>query len=389
MKSKILPSESECFDISLNKGGIYVHIPFCKSRCGYCSFFTAGLRRAQWPDFTAALLNELNERVHEIPSVVQSVYFGGGTPSALPGDVFSILLERIADIVKEAGLEFSPQEITVEANPDDISSELADIWRESGVNRVSLGVQSFNGEMLKILNRLHNPAHVEKAIHILGKRFANISIDLIFGIPGQTLEEWNSDLDKALEAGIKHLSAYSLSYEERSLLTFKRDKGFLKEALDIDTESMYLALLDKTHAAGLRHYEVSNFAMPGFESVHNSSYWKGLPYIGIGPSASSYDGMRKRTVNGSMLSEWYTNAESEELTDEDLRTEYILTRLRRAEGINLEDMSFRLGRRIAEHTYSLAKPLLREGYLIEVDNCLQVSRKGWIIHDSLCLKLIE
>lgn len=369
-------------------GGIYIHLPFCASRCGYCSFFTAGLSRADWPAFVAGILAELDARLCELPNRVQTIYFGGGTPSAMPARYFEELAQGVANRIEKAGSSADILEFTIEANPDDVTGELADAWLRNGVNRVSLGVQSFIADELKTLYRAHNPLHVADALAILHDRFENISLDLIFGLPGQRTEDWDYNLGKAIEASPTHLSAYSLSYEERSLLTYKRDRAEIAEISDIDSEAMYNLLLKRAREAGFRHYEVSNFAKPGFESIHNSSYWKGLPYLGLGPSASSYDGISTRRTNGGRLHNWTREATIEHLTQQEQREEYILTRIRRAEGIDLKDYGRMFGRRETEFLLQKAAKAIAAGLIASVGDCLVVTDSGWMVHDNICVDLI-
>lgn len=385
--SDCLSEEGDSPEEGQREGGIYIHIPFCSSRCGYCGFFTAGSRIADWPRFVSSLADELALRVGEIPDVVRTIYFGGGTPSQMPADMFKTLMESVRNIVCSTGHILNLQEVTVESNPDDITVELADAWKSVGVNRVSLGIQSFLEDELRVMERHHNPCHVEKALEILHGRFSNISADLIFGLPGQSLSDWRFSLEHALDAGIAHLSAYSLSFEERSLLTYRRNHGEIKEAEEVDTAAMYSLLLEMTSRAGMRHYEVSNFARPGFESRHNSSYWNGLPYIGVGPSASSYDGVRCRKTNAHSLVDWVRKGEMEILTDEEMLAEYVLTRMRRAEGIDVKDMKKRFGQDTAESVIEKASRLAEAGLVTEKDGRIKVTDEGWMVHDYICTEL--
>lgn len=385
--SSCLPEEDVLKVDCGREGGIYIHIPFCSSRCGYCGFFTAGSRIADWPRFASSLADELALRSGEIPDVVRTIYFGGGTPSQMPAETFVGLMESIRKTVCDSGHRLDLNEVTVESNPDDVTPELADAWKSAGVNRVSLGIQSFIAEELRVMERRHNPDHVAEALETLRSRFGNISADLIFGLPGQTLSDWRYSLEKALSSGITHLSAYSLSFEERSLLTYRKKHGEIKEAEDVDTAAMYSLLLEITAGAGLRHYEVSNFALPGFESRHNSSYWSGLPYIGIGPSASSYDGARCRKTNACNVTGWIGKEEVEILTDDELLMEYVMTRMRRAEGIDVEDMKLRFGEKTAETVSAKAAALAGAGLVTVADGRIKVADKGWMVHDYICTEL--
>ena len=311
------------FQLSTPLAGLYIHIPFCRSRCAYCDFYST-TREAEAATYVDALCREMEARRCELPHArVHSIYIGGGTPSVLPPSLLHRILDRaraLYDVADDA-------EVTVEMNPDDwplsnsprggedsITSEdknedigYAALPPTGGAgrgafNRVSLGIQTFDDSLLRLIRRRHDAATAIRAVqHLQAAGIANISIDLIYGLPGQTLEQWEHDLDTAFSLGIQHLSAYALSYEPGTALTRWRDEGRIREATDELSVQMYQRLCQRARGAGFEHYEISNFALPGFASRHNSSYWTAVPYLGFGPGAHSYDGHRTRRANPPSL----------------------------------------------------------------------------------------
>ena len=260
--------------------GLYVHIPFCKKRCLYCDFFSTTLleRRGEYVD---ALLQEISARKDELNEPVRTVYIGGGTPSTLDTiDVFRIMRTINAP---------EAEEVTIEVNPGDITPRYLNELRQCGINRLSIGVQSFKDDLLKLLGRRHTAVQAIDAVRMAQQAgFDNISIDLMYALPEQKKSHWVADIELALRLNVQHISCYGLMYEEGTQLTCKRDKGELTP-IDEDTENeMYDYLCQRLAKAGYHHYEVSNFALPGYEAKHNSSYWNGTPYIGVGAGAHSY-----------------------------------------------------------------------------------------------------
>lgn len=376
---------------SCRSGGLYIHVPFCSKKCDYCAFFSAGARIADWPRYVDALVGESLSRKDELNFEVRTLYVGGGTPSLMPPDYFRQLIRRLSE-----ALDFMPEnleEFTIEVNPDDVCPERVKAWKEAGVNRVSMGVQSFFADELLRLGRNHNPDQVIKAWEMLRTEFQNLSIDLIFGIPGQTPEKWEENIGLAAELHPEHLSVYALTYEERTALTLKRDGGNLAEISDEDMERMFLAADKILSEAGYHHYETSAYAQPGREAIHNSSYWHGLPYLGLGPSASSYDGERRRRVNGIRLGDWLNgkyDSEEETLSDSELREEYLMTRLRTANGINLRDFSERFGKEEARQLCRRASGYLDNGLMVSdkaPDGSLRMSIKGMFLLDMVLTDL--
>lgn len=316
--------------------GVYIHIPFCKSRCKYCDFFSTTHLEKQ-AQYVQALLVEIQDRL-SIPNnqyPISTIYIGGGTPSTLQVEHLRAIVEAIR---REAKGE--RQEITLEANPGDITQEKARAWREMGINRLSIGVQSFEDELLQLIGRRHNAEQARQAVAIAqAAGFDNISIDLMYALPSQTMQQWQHDVAQALQLNVQHISTYGLIYEEGTALTTLLDHGVV-EAVDEETEmQMYDYLVEQLTANGYIHYEVSNFALPNCESKHNSSYWNDTPYIGLGAGAHSYNG-QQRQWNISDLDTYIQQANAhqlqpqiEQLTDEQRHIERIMLGLRTRHGV--------------------------------------------------------
>ena len=323
--------------------GLYVHIPFCKKRCLYCDFFSTTLleRRGEYVD---ALLQEISARKGELNEPVRTVYIGGGTPSTLDTiDVFRIMRTINAP---------EAEEVTIEVNPGDITPRYLNELRQCGINRLSIGVQSFKDDLLKLLGRRHSAVQAIDAVRMAQQAgFDNISIDLMYALPEQKKSHWVADIELALRLNVQHISCYGLMYEEGTQLTCKRDKGELTP-IDEDTENeMYDYLCQRLAKAGYHHYEVSNFALPGYEAKHNSSYWNGTPYIGVGAGAHSYL-PPVRSWNPDDLSKYMKGVtgyglqvtgngirESESLGERELYNERIMLGLRTDQGIAEKDLA--------------------------------------------------
>lgn len=313
--------------------GLYVHIPFCARRCLYCDFFstTALQRRSAYVD---AVLKEITERKEEAGEPIRTIYLGGGTPSQLDSiDVFRILRTIGTD---------DAEEVTMEVNPADVTEKYLREIRQCGVNRLSIGVQSFKDTLLQTIGRRHNSVQALDAVHMAQKvGFDNISIDLMYALPGQTMSLWVADIELALRLRVQHISSYGLMYENGTQLTQMRDKGELTP-IDEDTENeMYDKLCKRLKEAGYIHYEVSNFALPGYEAKHNSNYWNHTPYIGIGAGAHSLVG-NVRSWNPSHLEKYIRgihrhtlHRQCETLSEKDLYNEQVMLGLRTNRGIPL------------------------------------------------------
>ncbi len=319
--------------------GIYIHIPYCRKACHYCNFHFSTQLESK-PALIAAIRKELLLRAGELNGQeVQTIYFGGGTPSLLTGAELLGLLEVIrAEVNLAAGAE-----ITLEANPDDLSSDLLAVWRKAGINRLSIGVQSFHQADLDWMNRAHSAVEAKRGIEWVREAgFENFSIDLIYGTPGLSDAAWVENIEQALDFGVPHLSCYALTVEEKTALAHMVKTAQMPDTDPEQQSRQFLILMEAMRAAGYEQYEISNFALPGRRSRHNSSYWKGDAYLGVGPGAHSFDGrFRRWNVSNNAL---YIKAlqgdgrfhEQEELTEENRRHEYIMTSLRTVEGLDLD-----------------------------------------------------
>lgn len=311
--------------------GLYVHIPFCKKRCLYCDFFSTTLLE-QRERYVESLLKEIQTRRDEAQDAIRTIYLGGGTPSTLAAKD----IQRILDAIGTTQAE----EITMEMNPGDASPEYLQALRQAGINRLSIGIQSFQDALLKRIGRRHNAAQAIAAVKMAQKAgFDNLSIDLMYALPTQTMEQWQADIETALVLGIQHISCYGLMYESGTPLTRQVEAGTL-QAIDEETENaMYDALCNRLKEKGFVHYEVSNFALPDYEAKHNSSYWDGTPYIGVGAGAHSYvDGVRSWNPDDleayiSGINNGNLVRESEVLSETDLYNERVMLGLRTCRGI--------------------------------------------------------
>lgn len=384
-------------------GGLYIHAAYCRMKCIYCDFYSIGARQADWSRYVDALIAELNHRISELPNPLRTVYIGGGTPSLMPCKDFLRLCEALKPYSGNV------EEFTIEVNPDDVTQEMLEVWKRGGVNRLSLGIQSFNDSILKSLKRRHSADTACSAYYMARSVFDNISIDLIYGIPGQSVEMWRKDLKEAIEMRPEHISPYSLMYEEGTALTFLRNRGEVQETPEEISETMMKILVAELKNAGYDHYEISNFALPGFRSKHNSSYWQLTPYIGLGPSAHSYDGKRCRSAVKADLrkyletwrpesnladhSNWDPNntleviIERECLSDEELREEYVMIRLRTSEGIDLKDFRSRFGEGEYCRLMKRSDVYINEGSLKLKESHLSIAEDSLLISDSIILAL--
>ncbi|MBO4844386.1 MAG: radical SAM family heme chaperone HemW [Bacteroidales bacterium] len=324
---------------------IYVHIPFCKSFCTYCDFYSEICAPKVQKLFVDELCREIEDRRAEIESTLglNTLYFGGGTPSVLEPE----LLKRIVDT-----LGYGPyEEFTVEVNPDDVTPEYAGFLKGIGVNRVSMGVQSFNDALLRWMNRRHDSAGAVAAFRILRQAgFDNISIDLIFGVSSLRQEVWEDTVKKAIELAPEHISAYQLTIEEGSDLERMIKEGRYREASDEQCAAQYESLCSLLRSAGFNHYEISNFAFPGKEAIHNQAYWRRLPYVGLGPGAHSLIGEDTRSWNTSQISGW--TREYEHLTPEQIREERLMLGLRTDAGVD--------GMRIPESDWFISDSIIED-----------------------------
>ena len=362
--------------------GIYIHIPFCKQACNYCNFhFSTSLRYKN--ELVTALLKEIElQKSYLDGEQLDTIYFGGGTPSLLSPENFMQIINR----VKENHLIITDAEVTLEANPDDINEEILAGWGRSGINRLSIGIQSFFDEDLKWMNRAHNGQQATESLQSAIQQFNNITIDLIYGHPLLTDEKWRQNVQKVIDLKIPHISCYALTVEPKTPLS-KQIKEKIKDDVEPEKQAtQFLLLMDWLDAAGYEHYEISNFAKPGFRSRHNSSYWQQKKYLGLGPSAHSYDGTSRQwniSINNTYITALSKNEipiEKEILTEVQKTNEYIMTSLRTIEGLDLnkvESLEFRIK----------SKKLINDGKMIEQNNFLKLTREGKLFADGIAAEL--
>ena len=375
----------------MSPAGIYIHIPFCRSRCSYCDFATGMYESATAERYVSALCCEIDRGGEvEQPGLIDSIYFGGGTPSLLSSSQIEVVLQGVQRRF-EVG---DSAEITLEINPGDGGSrgEFFLHLRRLGINRASFGAQTFDDGDLKQLGRTHDAGDIDLTFQQLrAAGFDNINFDLIAGLPGQTLKGWQQNLEAALKLRPEHLSLYLLDVHEGTPLADQIKRGMrLKPDEDLAAE-MYATMLAMVCAAGYQHYEISNFCLPGFESRHNSRYWTGAPYYGFGNSAHSYDGARRRWANERDAAKYVERIEKKEspivdrtdLSEDDVRSESIFLGLRLMRGIDLQNYRARFGRDLrAEYNGELDR--LREAGLIEVDNeHLRLTSRGALLSNEV------
>ncbi len=375
--------------------GIYIHIPFCQRRCIYCDFYST-TDADRTVSYVRALRKEFQMRKDYLHGeTIETIYLGGGTPSQLSVSQLAEIFDGIYSVF-EVG---ENAEVTIECNPDDLSEDYVRGLRSLAFNRVSMGVQSFSDEHLTRLRRRHSAAQAIEAVRCLQKSgIANISIDLIYGLPGETLSEWKSDLDKAFSLDVPHLSAYHLMYEEGTPLYKLYQQHKVSEVAEDLSVAMFETLIDKSAAAGYEHYEISNFCYPDMYSRHNSSYWHGIPYLGCGASAHSFDG-RSRQWNVASLSEYIEgiengklNCETEELDICTCYNDFVMTALRTSIGLSISQMRLQFGAELSDYCMRMARTSLSNG-LLEIaerdgDRYLKLSRKGIFVSDDVMSDLM-
>ena len=370
--------------------GIYLHIPFCKQACTYCNFhFTTSLRYKD--DLVKALAKEAEaEKAYLGGETVQTVYFGGGTPSLLRPEELDFILDHLFKLFPVA----PGAEITLEANPDDVSKEAVTAWRSLGINRLSIGIQSFFEEELRWMNRAHNADQAKNCIeNSYAAGIDNLSIDLIYGSPLLNDAMWEQNVQTAINYGIKHLSCYALTVEEKTPL---HKNISLQKSIDVDSDKQarqFLQLMQWLRSAGYEHYEVSNFARSGYRSQHNSSYWKGLPYLGLGPSAHSFNGRERRwnvannnlyikSVNsGAPQREW------ESLTPSQQLNETIMISLRTTEGINLAKIKDDWGEKEKQRLQKDLSKYIQNGLVTITGQHAQLTDEGMLRADGIAADL--
>lgn len=371
--------------------GIYIHIPFCRQACTYCNFhFSTSLRLKD--ELLAAIMQEIEMQSHYLHGQqVQTIYFGGGTPSLLSSDEINRITETIARLYNINNLK----EFTLEANPDDLTKPYLKELRSTSVNRLSIGTQSFYDRDLKYMNRAHNASEADYAIKAAqDAEFTNLTIDLIYGTPGLTDKEWKANLQKVQELQVPHFSSYALTVEEGTALHHNIKQ---KKTTPVDNEqsaNQFLILMEQAPEMGYQHYEISNLALPEHYALHNTNYWKGVPYLGIGPSAHSFDGTSRRwnIANNavyikSILTDKKLNYEKEKLTHEQQLNEYIMTSLRTMWGIDLKKVETQWGSDYATQLLKNSEEFIEKGWLIHKYNKLTLTNPGKLYADHIAGEL--
>lgn len=372
--------------------GIYLHIPFCKTRCIYCDFYST-TRSEQATAYVEALCKELRLRRDYLQGEpIRTVYFGGGTPSQLTRPHFEQIFQTLQEEYDLSGCE----EITLEANPDDLTEEYAAMLTDLPFNRLSMGIQTFHEDTLRLLKRRHTACQALDAVtRARAHGFQNISIDLIYGLPGETDQRWESDLSQAISLGVEHISAYHLIYEEGTPLYQLREEHRVEEVDEDSSLKWFTQLMDRLGEAGYEHYEISNFCRPGYASRHNASYWQGIPYLGCGPSAHSYNRQSREWNVASLthymkaLQQGQRDFEQEELDLTTRYNEFIMTSLRTSQGIYLPKLYTDFGKELADYCQKLAFPYLQQDKLKIENQFLKLTRKGLFISDSIMSDLMK
>ena len=402
-------SLTQDFSYFCSMAGIYIHIPFCKSKCGYCGFYSLPSLKLK-DRFLEALKEEIVQRKDYLnlkphcgldpqspnrKSIVNTIYFGGGTPSLLSIGEIEDLLNILRDTY-----HINPQaEITLEANPDTLSLEYLQALRQIGINRLSIGIQSFFDNDLQYLGRKHDAHHAQQCLDWAKQAgFSNISIDLIYGLPTSDAEQWNRNLDIFFAYNLPHLSAYALTLEPNSILTKQIELGKAQPVNEEDALRDYEILCRRAQENGYLHYEISNFCRSGMHSKHNASYWFGTPYLGLGPSAHSYDG-KSRQWNVSNIEQYIgallstgrnkgacplvSNATQELLSPEQQYDEYVMLRLRTHWGIDLKWLKREMGERFSTYCEQQAQPLIAQGRLSQTREFLYLTDEQMLFADGV------
>ena len=369
--------------------GIYIHIPFCKQACHYCDFhFSTNLKKKD--EMVLALAKEIEMRKSEFQDeIVETIYFGGGTPSILQIEDLKFLIDAVYRNFKVV----ENPEITVEANPDDLTENRIIELSKNKVNRLSIGIQSFFEDDLLLMNRAHNVEEAKKCLEIATHYFDNISIDLIYGVPEMSNEKWLQNIETALSFGVPHISSYALTVEPKTALHSFIQKGIIPQPDDEVAQEHFQILVDTLSENGFIHYELSNFGKENYFSKNNSSYWLGKKYIGIGPSAHSYDG-KNRGWNVSNNSRYIKSIqenklpiEIETLTKTDRYNEYIMTGLRTIWGVSFERIEQEFGKTYLDYLNQQAAKFIEDHLLFVDDNILRTTKKGKFLSDGIASDL--
>ena len=369
--------------------GIYIHIPFCKQACHYCDFhFSTSMSKKE--DMVSALQKELKLRKSEFnDAIVETIYFGGGTPSVLASEEIDQLIETVYkdyDVSDKA-------EITLEANPDDLSNNRIVELSNSPINRLSIGIQSFFDEDLKLMNRVHTAREAEECTSKATKHFDNISIDLIYGIPGMNNDRWQQNIEKALAFNIPHISSYALTVEPKTALAHMIKKGKVDEVADEVAERQFHILMEALENDGFVHYEISNFGKGGYFSKNNTAYWQGKRYLGIGPSAHSFDGKTRGWNIGNntkyikAIQQEKLPMETEILSLKDRYNEYVMTGLRTIWGVSLEKIELEFGKEYSDYLMDQAEKRIEQRLLTHEGAILKATKNGKFLVDGIASDL--
>jgi oxygen-independent coproporphyrinogen III oxidase len=366
--------------------GIYIHIPYCKKLCNYCDFYHI-TDPGDKSSFLTALLKEIEDmREYLAGNTISTIYIGGGTPSVMDVQQLGSIIKAI---YKNYTIEDLP-EITIELNPDDITLDYARSLRDTGVNRISMGVQSWYNDDLKMLGRRHNALQAEEAvIHCIDAGFSNITIDLIYGIPGMTADRWSSNLKKTFSLPVKHLSAYHLTIEPGTMFGKMKERGLFVEIEEEESTQQFNILIEEAGKAGFIQYEISNFGKPGFFSKHNTNYWRQVPYLGVGPSAHSFNGYtRQWNIKDvkkyiKMINNDTPCFEKEELDQKTRFNEYIMTSLRTMWGIDLEYVEKNFEKEGYDYVINTASKFIKYGMVHQEKNALVLTDQGKMISDNI------
>lgn len=370
--------------------GVYIHIPYCKTRCIYCDFYKE-VDESSMDNFVESLCAEFVLRKDELQEPIETIYLGGGTPTRLKANHFEVIFSIIYDNYKVT----TDAEITIEANPDDLTSEYLSLISNFPINRISIGIQSFKDNELKFLSRRHSAQDAINAVKTCQQNgFDNISIDLIYGLPNQTLDVWQENLQQAIDLNVQHISAYHLIYEENTKLYTLLERGRVVPVSDNTSVDMFSMLIDKLGQAGFEQYEISNFAKDKLYSKHNTSYWLDKKYIGFGPSAHSYSGDKRswnissigkyiRAIDGGELPQEY-----EVLSNKDKYNEFVLTKLRMMKGMELTELKEKFGDKLYNYFIQIANKYINDGFLLLEDDVLRLSSEGIFISDGIMSSLM-
>lgn len=372
--------------------GIYIHIPFCKQKCSYCDFYTV-VAPTLINNFVESLLAEIRLRKNYLDGAgISTIYFGGGTPSILNETHFQLIFNQLYYCFK---IDINA-EITIETNPDDLSVEYLRMLQSLPFNRISIGIQSFNNEELKNINRRHTSEQAIKAVkNSANEGFSNISIDLIYGLPNQSLENWKFNIEKCIELDVNHVSVYGLTYEPGTPLFMQKNKGLINPTNDEVMIEMHKLMMHKMRDFGYEYYEISNYAKPGYRSKHNSSYWKFIPYLGLGPSAHSFDG-KSRQWNISSIKKYCDNItqnkpfyEQEFLSLQEMYNDYIIVSLRTCDGINLTELLNRFGSEYLEFFNKISGKYLNEKFVENFNSNIRLTENGIFLSDQIIMNLMK